>query len=145
MTKALSWIKEGLKFKCTQCGACCTGTPGYVWVSDEEIIEMSNFLKVTVEHFIKKFTRNVSGKRALLERPKTLPDLSVVYDCTFLKDNVCTLYNYRPRQCRTYPWWPENIASKKAWEDEGTRCEGINHPDAETISLEEIQQQLSLN
>lgn len=138
MPSSLPWYKKGLDFKCTQCGACCTGTPGYVWVSDEEIIEMADFLKVTIEHFVKKFTRTVGGNRALLEHPKT-------YDCVFLKDNACTLYTSRPRQCRTYPWWPENVESKEAWLAEAKRCEGINHPEGETISLEEIQKQLSLN
>lgn len=139
MTQSSSpWYKEGLPFKCTQCGACCTGSPGYVWVSDEEIIDMAAFLKVTVEHFIKKYTRSVKGKRALLEHQKT-------YDCVFLKDKICTLYTSRPKQCRTYPWWPEVVASKEAWAEEATRCEGINHADSKTISLEEIQQQLSLN
>ncbi|NDE82605.1 MAG: YkgJ family cysteine cluster protein [Chlamydiia bacterium] len=81
----LPWYKEGLSFNCTQCGACCTGSPGYVWISDEEIVEMASFLKVSLEEFIKKFTRSIYGKRALREDPKN-------YDCVFLKDNTCTLY-----------------------------------------------------
>lgn len=134
----LPWYKEGLSFNCTQCGACCTGSPGYVWISDEEIMEMASFLKVSLEEFIKKFTRSIYGRRALREDPKN-------YDCVFLKDNACTLYNSRPRQCRTYPWWPENLKSEEAWLEEAKRCEGINHKAAKTIPLEEIQQQLSLN
>ncbi len=31
------WYKDGLRFKCTQCGDCCTGAPGYVWVNQAEI------------------------------------------------------------------------------------------------------------
>ena len=31
------WYAEGLKFTCTQCGNCCTGGPGFVWISREEI------------------------------------------------------------------------------------------------------------
>ncbi|NDD57942.1 MAG: YkgJ family cysteine cluster protein [Chlamydiae bacterium] len=132
------WYKDGLNFKCTQCGACCTGSPGYVWISDDEIIEMSQFLNLSVESFVRKFTRSIYGRRALLEHPKT-------YDCVFLENNTCTLYNTRPKQCRTYPWWPELVASKEAWLEESGRCEGINHPDADLVSLEEIQKQLSLN
>ena len=31
------WYRDGLQFECTQCGNCCTGDPGYVWVTPEEI------------------------------------------------------------------------------------------------------------
>ena len=31
------WYAEGLRFKCTECGQCCTGAPGYVWVNEEEV------------------------------------------------------------------------------------------------------------
>jgi Fe-S-cluster containining protein len=31
------WYKEGLRFKCTACGDCCTGAPGFVWVNKEEM------------------------------------------------------------------------------------------------------------
>jgi Fe-S-cluster containining protein len=139
MTKdTLPWYKDGLSFSCTQCGACCTGSPGYVWISDEEIHEMSSFLGISVEEFVKKYTRTIYRRRALLEHAKT-------YDCVFLKDKVCTLYHARPKQCRTYPWWPEIIATKKAWEEEASRCEGINHKDGKIVSSQEIDHQLSLN
>ena len=31
------WYADGLQFECTQCGDCCTGAPGYVWVNKSEI------------------------------------------------------------------------------------------------------------
>ena len=30
------WYAEGLRFKCTQCGGCCTGGPGFVWFDEDE-------------------------------------------------------------------------------------------------------------
>jgi Fe-S-cluster containining protein len=137
-TDSLPWYKDGLPFNCTQCGACCTGSPGYVWISDEEIISMANFLNVTLEVFIKKYTRSIYGKRALLEDKKS-------YDCIFLKDNTCSLYTHRPTQCKTYPWWPEIVESKESWDEESKRCEGINHDNSTVVPLNEIEQQLSLN
>ena len=38
------WYKDGLRFECTQCGACCSGEPGFVWVADEEIAGMAGLL-----------------------------------------------------------------------------------------------------
>ncbi|MFM7740581.1 MAG: YkgJ family cysteine cluster protein, partial [Planctomycetota bacterium] len=32
MSAAEPWYKDGLRFQCSQCGDCCTGGAGYVWV-----------------------------------------------------------------------------------------------------------------
>ncbi len=45
--------------------------------------------------------------------------------CEFLgNDNRCRIYAVRPRQCRTYPFWPE-LMTPGAWRAEAARCEGI--------------------
>ncbi len=38
------WYQDGLKFRCTGCGDCCTGAPGYVWVNKEEIAALAVYL-----------------------------------------------------------------------------------------------------
>jgi len=43
------WYQDGLRFKCTGCGQCCTGSPGYVWVSPEEAEAMAKHLKIPLE------------------------------------------------------------------------------------------------
>lgn len=131
----LPWYKEGLRFKCTGCGQCCTGSPGYVWVGVEEIQAMAKRLNMSEDDFAKKYIRRIGNRLSLKEHPKT-------YDCVFLKDKKCLVYQDRPLQCRTYPWWKENVNSVKSWEEEAVRCEGINHPDAELIPLSEIQKHL---
>lgn len=46
--------------------------------------------------------------------------------CSFLdKAGKCRVYPVRPVQCRTYPFWPELVASKIAWGKEARACEGI--------------------
>ena len=46
-------------------------------------------------------------------------------DCQFLDGARCTVYSARPQQCRTWPFWPENM-SRKVWEGEVKRdCEGV--------------------
>ena len=129
------WYKEGLRFKCTGCGKCCTG-PGYVWLSKEDIDRLAKHLKLSKEIFLKKYTRQVGFDVALLNDPETV-------DCIFLKDKkTCTVYESRPKQCRTFPWWRDNLSSLKEWEEEGTRCEGINHPEAPLIPCSEIKKNL---
>ncbi len=131
------WFKDGLRFKCTGCGQCCTGSPGYVWVSPSEAEAIAEQLKISVEEFIQKYTRRVGNRLSLLERRRNNN-----YDCIFLDGKRCTIYEARPEQCRTYPWWPENVNTPEDWKAEGVRCEGINHPDAPLISLQEIQKHL---
>ena len=125
------WYKDGLKFKCTGCGACCSKEPGYVFLSEEDISRLSGPLGLERATFLKTYTRLVHGRYSLLEKPN--------YDCIFLQNNRCTLYQARPKQCRTFPFWQENLVSKAAWEAAGKSCEGINHPDANTLTVEEIQ------
>jgi hypothetical protein len=126
------WYKEGLRFDCTQCGKCCTGSPGYVWVNEEEIARMAEFLKISPGEFRKKYTRQAYGRVSLIEDKRT-------YDCVFLEGRTCKLYDSRPRQCRTFPWWPQNLSSRAAWEETAARCEGINK-DAPLVSLDTIQE-----
>ncbi len=128
------WYKNGLRFGCTECGQCCTGAPGYVWISDEEIVEMAASLNIPVAEFVEKYTRLVNGEVSLKEHPKT-------YDCVFLQGKKCLLYKARPKQCRTFPFWPENISSKEAWDETAQRCEGIRD-DAPIIPLSTILKNL---
>lgn len=129
------WFQEGLRFKCTGCGQCCTGAPGYVWIDENEIHAIAEFLSLSREDFIQKYTRRVHGRLSLKENAKT-------YDCVFLKDKKCQIYPVRPTQCQTFPWWLENLESKEAWEEAALHCEGINHPDAPLIECEKILEHL---
>lgn len=131
------WYEEGLRFKCTGCGECCTGSPGYVWVSPTEADAIAKRLGIPVEEFIKKYTRRVGDRLSLTERLRNKK-----YDCVFLEGKRCSIYEDRPTQCRTYPWWSENVENPESWLEEGIRCEGINHPDAPLISIGEIKKHL---
>jgi Fe-S-cluster containining protein len=131
------WYKEGLRFKCTGCGQCCTGAPGYTWVSEKEIVEISAHLKLSVKDFSQRYLRYVDGKYSLRENP-------VNYDCIFLKEKKCQIYLNRPTQCRTYPWWPRVIKSEADWINASHSCEGINHPDAPLVPATTIEEQLNI-
>ena len=60
------WYKKGLRFKCTGCGKCCTGSPGYVWVSDDEVSVMAEKLDTSVKEFLKSYTHLVGDGLSLL-------------------------------------------------------------------------------
>ena len=118
----LPWYKEGLRFKCTECGKCCTGSSGYVWVTEEEICSMAMVLNIPPDLFKRKYTRSSGNRTALIEKKALNGD----YDCIFLKDKKCQVYQARPKQCRTFPWWPEHLKSEENWKLAAQECEGIN-------------------
>lgn len=131
MIEKKPWYRDGLRFECTGCGACCSKEPGYVWVSEEELIIIARYLNITIDDFAQKHLRLVDGMISLKEDPKT-------YDCTFLKDNRCTIYPVRPIQCKTFPWWHENLKNPEAWKEAAKKCEGINEK-APIVPFEQIE------
>lgn len=132
------WYKDGLRFKCTGCGGCCTGSPGVVWVTAQEVQQMAEHLNLSIDEFSEKYLRLLGNRISLKEHAYT-------YDCVFLKEGKrCSIYAHRPTQCRTFPWWPSNISSEREWLEAASWCEGINHPEAPIIPYEEIQAQREL-
>jgi Fe-S-cluster containining protein len=149
------WYGGGLKFKCTQCGNCCTGGPGFVWISDEEIHRLAEFLKLTQEQVRLKYCRKVGGRWSLKERRTPQGN----YDCVFLTEipaarggnkdlpagaqaplarRGCSIYAVRPLQCRTWPFWHSNLDEPDSWARAGEKCPGLNGG-TRTFSVEEIE------
>ncbi|MEM8884178.1 MAG: YkgJ family cysteine cluster protein [Planctomycetota bacterium] len=113
-----NWYADGLSFACTQCGNCCTGTPGYVWLSPKEQKEIAAALDLPVEEFLRTKTRLVHGMVSLIEMPNG--------DCALLtEDRRCSIQSVKPRQCLAFPFWPRLLASKQEWERAAMRCPGI--------------------
>jgi Fe-S-cluster containining protein len=125
------WYREGLSFTCTRCGACCTGAPGYVWVEPEEIERLAEYRGETVAQFTRRFVRRVGNRYSLKEKPGG--------DCVFWdREAGCTVYPARPVQCRTWPFWRENIETPEAWEHTTTICPGSGA--GQWFSVEEIEE-----
>lgn len=140
------WYADGLSFSCTQCGNCCTGGPGYVWISDDEIDRLAAFFKLDRETTIRRHCRVIGGRVSLKERR----DERGEYPCVFLtpreiirEDGTkvtvrgCSIYEARPLQCRTWPFWDGNLEDEEAWKDTGERCPGLNR--GRKYSLEQIE------
>jgi hypothetical protein len=133
------WYKDGLHFECTGCGKCCSGPPGYVWLSEQDIDSLSTHLNITQQVFIKEYTRSVNGRLSLLEKFRSYGE----YNCIFLEGKLCKVYQARPVQCRTFPWWPRVLESQEEWMRTSTECEGIRS-DAPIVPKEEIAKQLGI-
>lgn len=112
------WYAEGLRFACTGCGRCCTGSNGYVWVGVDEILEMAAGLGLDVHDFGRRYLRRVGDRYALVNGSGG--------DCVFLAGKSCRVYQHRPAQCRAFPWWPATLRSPGAWKRAALDCEGIS-------------------
>lgn len=117
------WYSSGLAFECTQCGNCCSGPEaGYVWVTEEEVLSLASTLGMAdqVEEFENKFTRQVGTQTSLVEYSDG--------HCIFLDPNTrtCSVYESRPVQCRTWPFWKGNVETPRAWGRAAENCPGCN-------------------
>ncbi len=124
------WYKDGLRFQCTGCGDCCTGTPGYVWVNKQEIGELAELVGLSVNAFERKYVRKIGIRKSLLEYKNG--------DCVFfdVATRQCRVYAARPRQCRTWPFWESNLRTPEAWEETCQECPGSGT--GKLYQLEEI-------
>ena len=61
--------------------------------------------------------------------------------CIFLGKEGCEIYQFRPSQCRAYPFWDRIMKSKECWDQEGKECPGINTGDV-IVSKEDIDREL---
>ncbi len=110
----------GLPFECTRCSDCCRHEPGLVLLSRSDIRRLLGALGLDFRGFYAKYCRVVSlgGGTGLSLRETER------FDCIFWK-NGCSVYDARPVQCRTYPFWPGVADSREDWIRESRRCPGI--------------------
>jgi Fe-S-cluster containining protein len=130
------WFEKGLRFECTQCGDCCTGAPGFVWVNTEEIAALAQEVGMDVETFEAKYVRKVGIRKSLIEYANG--------DCVFFDPQArkCTVYNGRPRQCRTWPFWQSNVQSEEAWKQTCEVCPGSGQ--GKLYPVEHVLHQISV-
>ena len=124
----------GLCFECQpNCAKCCK-ISGRVEIADGDVVRMAEALNMSETEFRKRFVKVENGE-LLLEEKKGGP-------CVMLGENdQCMVYDVRPTQCRTYPFWDEILANDFTWLLEKDFCPGIDQggkfspPEIEQIRL----------
>ena len=116
------FYKDGLHFECQRCSGCCRFDSGYVFLSHQDLDRLASNLSLTQDEFLEKYCVKVDMggyfRISLIEKPN--------YDCIFWRDGGCAVYEARPLQCRSYPFWEHQLESKEAWENVAKSCPGIN-------------------
>ncbi len=113
---ARPWYADGLRFECHGCGACCRGE-GYVWVNRRAARRIAKTLQLTVEEFGRRYLRRIGRRHSLTEKPN--------HDCIFWNGG-CSIYDVRPAQCRTFPFWRGILKSRQSWAQAAAGCGGID-------------------
>jgi Fe-S-cluster containining protein len=90
---------------------------------------------LAVTEFEKKYVRQVGIRKSLIEMPNG--------DCIFFNARTrrCEVYEIRPRQCRTWPFWESNVGTPDAWQRTCEDCPGAGT--GPFASPEEIQQSIA--
>lgn len=131
------WYQDGLRFQCTQCGNCCTGAPGYVWVNKQEVQQLAAQMGMaSQQEFEDQYVRRIGIRKSLREFPNG--------DCVFFdtESRRCSVYQARPRQCRSWPFWDSNLRDPAAWEDTCRICPGSGRGKLYSIETIETQRQM---
>ena len=119
MTKPYYETHNGLDFTCTRCGRCCE-RPGPVFFSDDDLDRAAAFEKITPRAFVKRHGLVKVDDIHALDLPDGTP-------CSFYdKLKGCQIYEGRPIQCKTWPFWKEVVTRKSSWEKAATDCPGMN-------------------
>ncbi len=124
---------NGLRFECTKCGNCCT-RPGPVYFPEPELARTAGFLGLTPAEFRRRYrVRDRDGVPTV--------DPGSEAPCPFHDSGRgCTVYEARPTQCRTWPFWPETVHRRRSWERAARDCEGIEQGPLHGVA--EIEQAL---
>ena len=90
--------------KCSSCeGNCCIGESGYIWISKAECEKLATHLNITLDELGMNYLLKIGYKYSIKERQVSQNN----YACVFfdLEKKQCSVYEARPSQCRTFPFW----------------------------------------
>ncbi|KAI9913709.1 hypothetical protein PsorP6_005344 [Peronosclerospora sorghi] len=123
-----TWSLSRDELSLHKCGQCCTGNRGHVRVNERECQELAQATNLSLIELRRRYTREIEEEDA--DGQKTthfvLKQTSDDRQCIFLQGSKCSVYNARPTQCRTFPWWPQHLVSDYDWQVAAAKCEGIN-------------------
>ena len=108
---------DGLRFACVPgCTACCD-VPGFVYITEDDLRRIAAYLKMEPADFESRYVYR-TRHRLRLRKPRSS-------QCHFLREDGCAIHEVKPTQCRLFPFWPELVEDREAWQHAGRRCPGI--------------------
>lgn len=122
------------RFTCLpNCSKCCQ-IEGEVYLGEGDLERAAAFLGIAPDVFERQYCIR-TRTQLRLRKPRDR-------QCTFHRDNCCSIHPAKPTQCRVFPYWPELLESETAWAEAAAYCPGMNQgelvniADAQAISAE---------
>ena len=112
------WWSDGIRFECQETGRCCVarGSYGYVYLTLADRQRLARHFGLSTRAFTRRHCLRTDGHWHLRD---------FTDQCAYLDGVRCRVYEARPEQCRTWPFWPENM-SPRAWSKEvAGYCPGV--------------------
>jgi Fe-S-cluster containining protein len=100
-----------IRYLCQRCTNCCRW-PGFVRLTDNDVIRISQYLSLSEYEFIQQYTELRPNRTGLALRSGDADD------CIFLSERDCTINPVKPAQCSGFP----NEWNFPGWRD---CCEAI--------------------
>ena len=99
----------------------------------EEIQALATAIGLEVADFVDRYTRRLGTRMSLIEYANG--------DCVFFngQSRQCSLYDHRPRQCRTWPFWESNLSTPSDWAETGRACSGVGEGPLATLEAIEAK------
>lgn len=100
-------FRDAVRFECRGCGACCwvRGKYAYVCLTAADRRRLARHLGLAGRELIRTVCVRIDGHYYIGESER---------QCRFLEGNRCSIYPARPHQCRSWPFWPDNL-NAEAW------------------------------
>src|SRR5258708_4808372 len=110
-------VMDGLRFACQPgCTRCCD-MEGFVYLTEADLKRAAKFTGMTAKAFEARYVYR-TRHRLRLRKP---PDKQ----CPFLDRHGCGIHPAKPTQCPTFPFWPELVERRAAWQRAARDCPGI--------------------
>ena len=118
MSEAVEVARIRFRFVCQPgCINCCQ-RPGDVFLTPDDAERIAEWLELTPAEFERRFCDRDADGALHLTNPTS-------DGCHFLLEDGCSIHDVKPLQCRTFPYWPENVKSRGSWKRVGRYCPGI--------------------
>lgn len=147
-------LENGIEFSCQMCGKCCRGLDeGEVYLYKEDILKLAELLNMNSKNglktFAKKYVKLIDDifywKEPGAQKGKNYKFMTLAFNftgndeqCHFLKENICSVHEFRPFQCRSFPFWQMMVSSRKNQENYKEKCKGLQISEGQFYSKEEI-------
>lgn len=115
------WYSKGLRFECQRSGRCCTqrGEHAFVYLTEADLGRLLEALALPREVVLERFCEWVDGRWTL--RRDTAR-------CVFQEESgACSVHAARPQQCRSWPFWRENLERGRWVREVASFCPGVGH------------------